>query len=150
MRQRVEWRVGMGASIALPGVARAQAPAAAAPTWFALLPDVLCGLAALALVAFGLWLLYLAVVRLDGGEFSFRRHAGGFGGSSTGWQVSQSMARLVAGLTLILLALALAMARLPVKEDAKAEAPADAKSESRAASAPDAKASPASAPASAK
>ena len=146
MRQRIGWRVGIGAAIALPGVARAQAPAAAAPTWFALLPDVLCGLVALALVAFGLWLLYLAVVRLDGGEFSFRRHAGGFGGSSTGWQVSQSMARLVAGLTLILLALALAMARLPVKEDAKPEAPADAK----AGAAPEAKASPASAPASAK
>jgi len=146
MRQRIEWRVGMGAAIALPTVARAQAPAAAAPTWFALLPDVLCGVAALALVAFGLWLLYLSVVRLDGGEFSFRRHAGGFGGSSTGWQVSQSMARLVAGLTLILLALALAMARLPVKEDARPQAPADAK----AAGAPEAKASPASAAASAK
>ena len=146
MRQRIEWRVGMGAAIALPTVARAQAPAAAAPTWFALLPDVLCGVAALALVAFGLWLLYLSVVRLDGGEFSFRRHAGGFGGSSTGWQVSQSMARLVAGLTLILLALALAMARLPAKEDAKPEAAADAK----AAGAPEAKASPASAAASAK
>ena len=146
MRQRIEWRVGMGAAIALPTAARAQAPAAAAPTWFALLPDVLCGVAALALVAFGLWLLYLSVVRLDGGEFSFRRHAGGFGGSSTGWQVSQSMARLVAGLTLILLALALAMARLPAKEDAKPEAAADAK----AAGAPEAKASPASAAASAK
>jgi len=146
MRQRIEWRVGMGAAIALPTVARAQAPAAAAPTWFALLPDVLCGVAALALVAFGLWLLYLSVVRLDGGEFSFRRHAGGFGGSSTGWQVSQSMARLVAGLTLILLALALAMARLPLKEDARPEAAADAK----AAAAPEAKASPASSAASAK
>jgi len=146
MRQRIEWRVGMGAAIALPTVARAQAPAAAAPTWFSLLPDVLCGVAALALVAFGLWLLYLSVVRLDGGEFSFRRHAGGFGGSSTGWQVSQSMARLVAGLTLILLALALAMARLPLKEDARPEAAADAK----AAAAPEAKASPASSAASAK
>ena len=146
MRQRIEWRVGMGAAIALPTVARAQAPAAAAPTWFALLPDVMCGVAALALVAFGLWLLYLSVVRLDGGEFSFRRHAGGFGGSSTGWQVSQSMARLVAGLTLILLALALAMARLPLKEDARPEAAADAK----AAAAPEAKASPASSAASAK
>ena len=122
MRRRIWGRWG------LVGAAPASAQAAAnpAPAWLAALPDVLCGVAALAIVGFGLWMLYLALVRPDGGEFSFRRHAGGFGGSSTGWQMSQALARLVAGLALILLALALTMARLPLKEDAKAEAKADA------------------------
>ncbi len=127
MRRRIWGRWG------LVGAAPASAQAAAnpAPAWLAALPDVLCGVAALAIVGFGLWMLYLALVRPDGGEFSFRRHAGGFGGSSTGWQMSQALARLVAGLALILLALALTMARLPLKEDAKADAaPAEAKAAS--------------------
>ena len=129
MRRRIWGRWG------LVGAAPASAQAAAnpAPAWLAALPDVLCGVAALAIVGFGLWMLWLALVRPDGGEFSFRRHAGGFGGSSTGWQMSQALARLVAGLALILLALALTMARLPLKEDTKAEAaPAEAKAASAA------------------
>ena len=150
MRRRIWGRWGLG----LGGVAPALAQAAAnpAPAWLVALPDVLCGVAALAIVGFGLWMLYLALVRPDGGEFSFRRHAGGFGGSSTGWQMSQALARLVAGLALILLALALTMARLPLKEDAKADAKADAApAEARAASAAVASAaSAASAAASAK
>ena len=152
MRQRLGWRIGVGLAGALPGMSRAQAPAAAGPTWFALLPDVLCGVAALALTAFGLWLLYLALVRPEAGEFSFRRHAGGFGGSSTGWQVSQALARLLAGLALVLLALALTMARLPLKDEAKPEtqagaatAAAKAASTSASATAPEAAASAASA-----
>ena len=134
MRRRIWGRWG------LVGAAPASAQAAAnpAPAWLAALPDVLCGLAALALVGFGLWMLYLALVRPDAGDFSFRRHAGGFGGSSTGWQMSQALARLFAGLALILLALALTMARLPLKEDAKDDAKAEAKAagaEAKAASA---------------
>ena len=143
MRRRIWGRSGLS----LAGMAPALAHAAtdAAPAWLVALPDVLCGLAALALVAFGLWMLYLAMVRVDAGEFSFRRHAGGFGGSSNGWQMSQALARLVAGLVLILLALALTMARLPARDDAKADAkvdtkadaaPAEAKAASAAASAP--------------
>ena len=131
MGQRLGRRMGMGAAVTLPGLARAQAPAAHAPAWLALLPDVLCGVAALALVGFGLWMLYLALVRTEAGEFSFRRHAGGFGGSSTGWQASQALARLLAGLALLVLALALTMARLPLKDDGKPEA---ATAEAKAAS----------------
>jgi preprotein translocase subunit SecG len=133
MRQRIWGRWGGGLGSATPALARAASDAA--PAWLAVAPDVVCGLAALALVGFGLWMLWLALVRPDAGDFSFRRHAGGFGGSSTGWQVSQALARLVAGLALILLALALAMARLPQKDDAKPEAQADAAApEARAAS----------------
>ena len=131
MRRRIWGRWSLGLACAMP----ASAPAASnpAPAWLLALPDVLCGVAALAIAGFGLWMLWLALVRPDAGEFSFRRHAGGFGGSSTGWQMSQALARLVAGLALILLALALTMARLPLKEDAKADAaPAEAKAASAA------------------
>ena len=130
MRQRIWGRWGLGLGCAAPALACAATDAA--PAWLAVLPDVLCGLAALALVGFGLWMLWLALVRPDAGDFSFRRHAGGFGGSSTGWQLSPALARLVAGLALILLALALTMARLPLKDDAKPEA---ASAEAKAASA---------------
>lgn len=130
MRQRIWGRWGLGLGCATPALACAATDAA--PAWLALLPDVLCGLAALALVGFGLWMLWLALARPDAGDFSFRRHAGGFGGSSTGWQLSPALARLVAGLALILLALALTMARLPLKDDARAGA---APAEARAASA---------------
>jgi hypothetical protein len=136
MRRRIWGRRGLGLGCAAPALA--QAATSAAPAWLTALPDVLCGLAALALVGFGLWMLYLALVRPDAGDFSFRRHAGGFGGSSTGWQMSQALARLFAGLALILLALALTMARLPLKEDAKDDAKAEAKAagaEAKAASA---------------
>jgi hypothetical protein len=154
MRQRIGWRMGVVMAAALPGMSHAQAPAGAVPTWFAVLPDVLCGVAALALAGFGLWLLYLALAGPDAGEFSFRRHAGGFGGSSTGWQVSQALARLLAGLALVLLALALTMARLPLKDDARPEAKAgaavaEAKAASSAASAASASAATAEAAASA-
>ncbi len=134
MRQRMGGRGSLGLGCATPSLARAANDAA--PAWLVALPDVLCGLAALALVAFGLWLLYRALVRVDAGELSFRRHAGGFGGSSTGWQLSQALARLVSGLALILLALALTMARSPAKDDAKADAvPGEAKPASAAVSA---------------
>jgi hypothetical protein len=138
MRQRIWRRWGLGLGCATPSLAWAAANAA--PAWLLALPDVLCGVAALALVGFGLWLLYRALVRVDAGELSFRRHAGSFGGSSTGWQMSQALARLLAGLVLILLALALTMARLPLKDDGKAEAaPAEAKAASAAAASASAK-----------
>lgn len=133
MRQRIWRRAGMSVAGVLPGLAHAQA--GAAPPWLAVLPDVLCALAALLLAGFGLWLLYLALVGEKSGDVSIRRHAGGFGGSSTGWHLSMSLARLLTGLTLVLLALALAMARLPVKDDAKADAvPGEARAASSAAS----------------
>jgi hypothetical protein len=147
MRQRIWARFGMGMASALPASGRAQA--GTAPTWFTALPDVLCGLAALLLIGFALWLLYLALVRGEAGEFSFRRHAGGFGGTSTGWQMSAALARLLAGLALVLLALALTMARLPARDDAKADATPDqakaAHAEAKPASA--ASVAPAAAPA---
>jgi hypothetical protein len=144
MRQRSWRRWSLGLGCATPALA--QAATDAAPAWLAVLPDVLCGLAALALVGFGLWMLWLALGRADAGEFAFRRHAGGFGGSSTGWQMSPALARLVAGLALIVLALAVTMARLPLKDDAKPEARADAaKAEAKATAAAAATASAASA-----
>ncbi len=143
MRQRLRWRFGMGMACAAPLAARAAA--GTAPTWFAVLPDVLCGVAALLLVGFALWLLYLALVQREAGDFSFRRHAGGFGGSSTGWQMSTSLARLVGGLALVLLALALTMARLPAQGDGKGGAAADEKAPRSEAKAPAAAASTASA-----
>ena len=144
MRQRTWGRWGMAVGGAAP--VWACAASGPAPTWFAMLPDVLCGLAALVLVGFGLWMLYLALVRADAGEFSFRRHAGSFGGSSTGWQLSQALARLVSGLALVLLALALTMARSPVKDDARADvAPGEAKPASAAASAAPAASAPSAA-----
>ncbi len=123
MRQPIWVRLGMGMATALPASGRAQA--GTAPTWFTALPDVLCGLAALLLIGFALRLLYLALVGSEAGEFSFRRHAGGFGGSSTGWQMSAALARLLAGLALVLLALALTMARMPAKDDTQAGAAPD-------------------------
>ena len=143
MGQRIWGRWGLGLGCATPALARAAT--GAAPAWLAALPDVLGGLAALMLVGFGLGMLWLALVRPDAGDFSFRRHSGGFGGSSTGWQMSQALARLVAGLALILLALALTMARLPLKDDAKPEAASEAKAASASASAPAVAASAASA-----
>jgi hypothetical protein len=121
MRQRIWGRMGVCVAGAMPGLAHAGAPVGAAPTWFTLLPDVLCGVTALALAAGGLWVLYLALVHAEAGDFAFRRHTGGFGGSSTGWQMSKALARLVAGLVLVVLALAVTMARLPLKDEARAE-----------------------------
>lgn len=124
MRQRIWGRMGVCMAGAMPWLAHAGAPVGAAPTWFAVLPDVLCGVAALVLAGGGLWVLYLALVHSEAGDFAFRRHTGGFGGSSIGWQMSKALARMVAGLALVVLALAMTMARLPLKDDAKAEAAA--------------------------
>lgn len=122
------WSVGIGG--AMPSVALAST--SLEPGWLVALPDVLCVLAALVLVGFGLWMIHLALVRDVGGEFSFRRHAGGFGGSSTGWRLSPALARLLAGLALIFLAVTLTMARLPAQEaDAKAESRGEAKADAR-------------------
>jgi hypothetical protein len=142
------WRwvgLGLASALVLAAFALALAHPDAASAWLVALPDALCAVVALALVAAGLWVLYLALVRADAGDFAFRRHTGGFGGSSTGWQASPALVRLASGLALIVLALAVTMARLPLKEDPKADAAAGG--EGRAAAA-EAKAKAASAAAS--
>jgi len=118
--------VGLGLATAtlLAAFALAWTHPDAASAWLVALPDALCAVVALALVAAGLWVLYLALVRADAGDFAFRRHTNGFGGSSTGWQASPALVRLACGLTLIVLALAVTIARPPSKEDAKAGATA--------------------------
>jgi hypothetical protein len=139
MRSSKGRRVGIAGACALPALA-----CAAGPGWAAVLPDVLCGVAALVLVVFGVWLLALALVARDAGDFSLRRYQGGFGGTSTGWRVSQALARAATGVVVLLLALALGMARVPAPpHDDRTGAADEAKA---AASAP---ASAASAPASA-
>jgi TRAP-type C4-dicarboxylate transport system permease small subunit len=148
MRQRIWGRWGLALGCATPALARAATEAA--PAWLAVLPDVLCGLAALALVGFGLWMLVLTLVGAEAGELSFRRHAGSFGGSSTGWQMSQALARLLAGLALILLALAVTMARLPLKDVARPEVKADAATPEAKAASASVSAAPAASAASAK
>jgi hypothetical protein len=132
------WRwvgLGLASATVLAAFALAWTHPDAASAWLVALPDALCAVVALALVAAGLWVLYLALVRPDAGDFAFRRHTGGFGGSSTGWQASPALVRLASGLALIVLALAVTMARLPLKEDPKAAAAKVASAAASAASA---------------
>lgn len=66
------------------------------------------------------------------GTFVFQRHWGGFGGSSTGWTVSERLVRVIVGLALAALAVSLGMQLVPQEagRDDKAkpgpEAPASA------------------------
>lgn len=142
MRQRRRIRMAMALATCLPVAVCAATPSPVVPTWLAVLPDLVCALAALALVAFALWLLKKVLVDDSAAEFSLRRHAGGFGGTSTGWRVSTPLARLVAGLVLVVLAVALGMARVKVHEGGEsapspaASAPSAASAASAAASAP--------------
>jgi len=116
--------LGLASATVLAALALAWVHPDAASALLAELPDALFAVVALALVAAGLWVLYLALVRADAGDFAFRRHTGGFGGSSIGWQASPALVRLASGLALIVLALAVTMARLPLKEDPEAAAAA--------------------------
>ncbi|MEP6504962.1 MAG: hypothetical protein ABJD97_16595 [Betaproteobacteria bacterium] len=72
------------------------------------------------LVAAGAVLVVLAFTSRRPDGFSIRRHAGGFGGSSTGWTISHSLAALLGAFALIVLAGMLWMARVPAKDDAGA------------------------------
>jgi hypothetical protein len=124
MMKRARRRTGAIVAAAWPFAACAQA--GPAPAWLALLPAIVCAAVALIAVACGTWLLVLALRNPQAGSFSFRRHSGGFGGGSTGWQVSVPLARLACGLVLVVLAVALAMARLPVALPAHGDAHAGA------------------------
>ena len=103
----------------LAPAARAQQPARSEPAagLWSLLPDILCAAGALTLAGVGVMLLVGALNENRAGDFSLRRHAGGFGGSSTGWTLSPPLVRLLSGFALILLAAVLAMARVPLKEE---------------------------------
>lgn len=87
--------------------------------------DTMLSLATLLLAAAGLYLIVLGLVMRTPEGFSFRRHTGGFGGGSTGWQVSEQLVRVLCGLVLTLLATAIAMQAVtpgPARTDAKASA----------------------------
>jgi protein-S-isoprenylcysteine O-methyltransferase Ste14 len=49
----------------------------------------------------------------EDGPFAFQRHWGGFGGSSTGWTVSERLVRVIVGLVLAALAVSLGMQLVP-------------------------------------
>jgi hypothetical protein len=62
--------------------------------------SVMAGMVSLVLAAAAVLLLCSSVRDSAVDRFYFRRHWGGFGGSSTGWQISTPLAQLVAGLAL--------------------------------------------------
>jgi hypothetical protein len=97
------------------------------PDWNLLVPAALSKLVALVLaiacgiLAYAAWrVLHLALAgpagpaspsgpRPGNEAFAFQRHWGGFGGSSTGWTVSERLVRVIVGLALAALAVSLGM-----------------------------------------
>jgi len=119
------------AAVASPSQASPPGEAASRLDWNLLVPAMLSRLVVLvlaiacAILAHAAWKVLAqalpaaakapspTVPRAEGDGFVFQRHWGGFGGSSTGWTVSDRLVRVVVGLALAALAASLGTQLVP-------------------------------------
>ncbi|WP_280153456.1 hypothetical protein [Piscinibacter sp. XHJ-5] len=87
-----------------------------------LIASVLLATSALLLAAGGVYLMVAGLAKHTPEGFSFRRHMGGFGGGSTGWQLSEQLVGVLCGLVLVALATAIAMQVTMIPGSARTDA----------------------------
>ena len=123
MRSLMRRMVVAMSSAAAFAAAHAQAGGAVLPS-LADVPGGLQALTSLIVALAGVAMVWLAFWDAPEEGFAVRWQAGGFGGPSRGWRVSKPLARLIAGLTMVVLGVALGLAQLSAKEQADAKADA--------------------------